>query len=1072
MKRLLLALAALALALPGVSGAVGTYIKGEGGGVVLVTESTLPAVGDSTKTYRITNATDAADCLSGSPGTARADCRWNGSGYEAVGVAATGLTNPLVAPMEAAGNPINSPGNVDGRDVSGDGAKLDGVQAGATVGPTYDAVVDISDRTTACQNWATVVEDFMDGSWNASRGYYSKYRILVKGTPSSPIRIATDTYDESGTWPYDSCFMLHPQNADSDTGVWPDSNGAEALLSIFGPYGGTMEITMATGAIKVDQTSMDKNACLFDFGNGYLAGKTGNDPFGMLGGTVKVKGQTQVVVSTTNISGYTGGGQAGEGIPENSATARLNKWSTTSFSPFCAFGASYVDMSEWEFGWVTDADDIGLWMAESWGSKGPRIASENYVSGVGMQFYGFINNDMQISDMRGGDYGIVLGGGDPADKSLWYSSGCASGSCTPNTTRGSVIGPKIWGGVVEGQRHQLLTLIDASASINIGHGTYWECGPGVDCLAGGWGIRPALCDGTGTTPGARGRPAKSDTETSDCACLDLYSNVATPQTTGSPDGLCDYNRTITRVADADADPPQAFGDWTIAALDGNPMPQTIGTPDLPNVWIGPGADDDLAIVISNESNVGYMDPGSAGSDALAPFKASSALTCGSGAGCAQIWFEPAEGTSQAHANAPANTPHVDYGGFVRFHPRGVKLTNTRLEIPGGDTPPTPCEGTEVWFDTNANPGHRFLACESGTFAVQGGVFDGVGVAAAIAFYLDSDTLSTDTGFSYNNTTNTLTAGIVVGSSALVAGSTTADGNLQLWDNSTNFAVNLWAGDQAADLDYFMPNGYGTAGYQLTTGGDGSLTWAAAGTGGGGGFIDSGAIVETQTPTDDFAVGWDGAGTGVGDWALYMDESTGELRINVPGGRIYIEPDATLGGCLSVSEGADDGGHTASFCMPDGATLAANTSVDAIGPNGKFTGGAIEDAAIGATQLAPNAAGNDELAATLTECFPLYSQSGTIADTDDITSLWRAPYAVTVTEVWCETDTGTVTADMQIDDGTPADIMGTDLVCDATSEVDSTSLSGAMASGDRLDLSITSVASSPKRATFCVQYNYN
>lgn len=110
--------------------AEGTYSKG-GGGVILVTESTLPAVGDATKIYRITDATSASDCAAGTPGTNRADCRWNGSAYEPIGVAASGLTNPLVSDMDGGGNDINNVATVDGRDVSVDGSKLDGIPDGA-----------------------------------------------------------------------------------------------------------------------------------------------------------------------------------------------------------------------------------------------------------------------------------------------------------------------------------------------------------------------------------------------------------------------------------------------------------------------------------------------------------------------------------------------------------------------------------------------------------------------------------------------------------------------------------------------------------------------------------------------------------------------------------------------------------------------------------------------------------------------------------------------------------------------------------------------------------------------------
>lgn len=110
--------------------------------------------------------------------------------------------------------------------------------------------------------------------------------------------------------------------------------------------------------------------------------------------------------------------------------------------------------------------------------------------------------------------------------------------------------------------------------------------------------------------------------------------------------------------------------------------------------------------------------------------------------------------------------------------------------------------------------------------------------------------------------------------------------------------------------------------------------------------------------------------------------------------------------------------------------------------------------------------------THTECFPFYAPTDTIADSDDVQSLWRAPAAITITEVWCETDTGTVNMDLQIDDGTPADVMGTDLVCASTAVSDSSGLTGAMADGDRLDLAITSVASSPTRLTVCAEYTYD
>ena len=117
-----------------------------------------------------------------------------------------------------------------------------------------------------------------------------------------------------------------------------------------------------------------------------------------------------------------------------------------------------------------------------------------------------------------------------------------------------------------------------------------------------------------------------------------------------------------------------------------------------------------------------------------------------------------------------------------------------------------------------------------------------------------------------------------------------------------------------------------------------------------------------------------------------------------------------------------------------------------------------------------------LALTFEECFPMYAPTAEIALDDDLQSIWRAPAALTITEVWCETDTGTVTMDLQIDGGAPADVIGTDLICDTDSEVSpgDAALAGdvTMADGDRLDWLIDSVASSPTRFTVCIEYSYD
>lgn len=158
------------------------------------------------------------------------------------------------------------------------------------------------------------------------------------------------------------------------------------------------------------------------------------------------------------------------------------------------------------------------------------------------------------------------------------------------------------------------------------------------------------------------------------------------------------------------------------------------------------------------------------------------------------------------------------------------------------------------------------------------------------------------------------------------------------------------------------------------------------------------------------------------------------------------------------------GTAASLTAGAATALAANGGNCSAGsfPLGVDTSGAAESCTDALTQA--------ELSALVfNECFTLYAPSAEIQLTDDVTSVWRAPVAVTITEVWCETNTGTVNMDLQIDNGTPTDVMGADLVCAATAVSDSAGLTGSMASGDRLDLAITSVATSPTRLTVCIKY---
>ncbi len=187
-------------------------------------------------------------------------------------------------------------------------------------------------------------------------------------------------------------------------------------------------------------------------------------------------------------------------------------------------------------------------------------------------------------------------------------------------------------------------------------------------------------------------------------------------------------------------------------------------------------------------------------------------------------------------------------------------------------------------------------------------------------------------------------------------------------------------------------------------------------------------------------------------AVYSDDSlalSGDLILDGVGKTISIVPSTFAGSSLDLPEASGNGVDVFNLSVPANLTASKNCQVSAIG-------------------LIPA----DCLQHALQECFVVYAPVDEVQDTDDIESFWRASAALTLSEVWCETDTGIVNMDVQIDDGIPADVMGVDLVCAATAVSDSAGLFGSMSAGDRLDLAITSVAANPTRFTVCVGYDFD
>ena len=105
----------------------------------------------------------------------------------------------------------------------------------------------------------------------------------------------------------------------------------------------------------------------------------------------------------------------------------------------------------------------------------------------------------------------------------------------------------------------------------------------------------------------------------------------------------------------------------------------------------------------------------------------------------------------------------------------------------------------------------------------------------------------------------------------------------------------------------------------------------------------------------------------------------------------------------------------------------------------------------------------------TDTFSIWFEDPT-AD-DDFNNIFENDFGVdlTIVEISCESDQ-TVNLDLQVDDGTPADINGSDLAC-VTAGVDDTSFAGdsTVSNNESIDLAITSVSGTPTWVTIQVTY---
>jgi hypothetical protein len=218
----------------------------------------------------------------------------------------------------------------------------------------------------------------------------------------------------------------------------------------------------------------------------------------------------------------------------------------------------------------------------------------------------------------------------------------------------------------------------------------------------------------------------------------------------------------------------------------------------------------------------------------------------------------------------------------------------------------------------------------------------------------------------------------------------------------------------------------------------------------GSDLSLGAAGVKLTGDGDGAITFLGMGNGFDeDFTFNLDDVENTLTLSSSTGLATIDF-GTL--ALTIGEGKLADSTIVSADIKNGTITAADTAITA----GRSLTWATDDLAADAELY------------TDTKC--IYFEDPT-AD-DDFKSIWFAKQATTITSLWCESDQ-TVNADLMVDDGSPADVNGADLVCDTTPAED-TSMGGdaTLASGDRLDLAVESVSGTPTWVSICWTFEYS
>jgi len=197
-------------------------------------------------------------------------------------------------------------------------------------------------------------------------------------------------------------------------------------------------------------------------------------------------------------------------------------------------------------------------------------------------------------------------------------------------------------------------------------------------------------------------------------------------------------------------------------------------------------------------------------------------------------------------------------------------------------------------------------------------------------------------------------------------------------------------------------------------------------------------------------------------------SAQQTAVNL-GGTQTITGDKTFSGTsLNVGATGWTNANHAHTAASSGGQIAFSSLTGTVGDT-QIAAGAVDGGSGG--EIADGSIDSNDVAASLkTEVGCAYVETPAV---EVLESVWRAPVAVTITEIWCEVDAGTVGMDLQNDDGTPTGVNGSDVSCATPNGTSDATFAGdaTLAQNDRIDLDINSVTSATKLSV-CWRYTYD